>query len=381
MSQPAGEGQARIRRATRHDLDALVELEQSFPGDRMTRAGLSRLLARDSAEIWVADLDGAVLGDAVVLFRHGFDSARLYSMVVDPRHRGRGLAKRMLDAAEAGARERGTVVMRLEVREENSAALALYQQAGFTVNGRTDDYYEDHTPALRLIKRFVSGGATVRAVPYYSQTLRFTSGAASLMMAMRYHGYPVPLDRWLELALWRESTATFSQVGHGGMSAEGLAAAALRRGFQARVITAGSLIPAVPGAGDEAAEVAALAQSGFERELRSLGGKVEVRPFGAGDVAEELAGGAIPLALVAGLDGNGSGGEQAGRWVVVTGFDSDHLYIHDPCLADGAARADNVHLALRRAAFDEAIADARVSAPSLVLIERWGSLNHRSPDS
>src|SRR5690606_21574631 len=133
--------QVRVRRATRQDLDALVELEQGFPGDRMTRAGLSRLLARDSAEIWVAQLGHTVVGDAVALFRHGFDSARLYSMVVHPQHRGHGIAKMLLDAAEAGARERGAVVMRLEVREENSAALALYQQAGYTVRGRTDDYY------------------------------------------------------------------------------------------------------------------------------------------------------------------------------------------------------------------------------------------------
>ena len=61
---PTGAGQVRIRRATRRDLDALVELEQGFPGDRMTRAGLSRLLARDSAEIWVAEVGDAVVGDA-----------------------------------------------------------------------------------------------------------------------------------------------------------------------------------------------------------------------------------------------------------------------------------------------------------------------------
>ncbi|MFA7460561.1 MAG: GNAT family N-acetyltransferase, partial [Trueperaceae bacterium] len=178
--QLAGEGQVTIRRASRRDLDALVELEQGFPGDRMTRAGLSRLLARESAEIWVAEHGQAVVGDAVVLFRHGFDSARLYSMVVAPDFRGRGLAKQLLDAAEAGARERGVVVMRLEVREENAAAIALYERAGYTVRGRTDDYYQDHAAALRLLKRFVSGGATVRGVPYHAQSYSFTSGSASL---------------------------------------------------------------------------------------------------------------------------------------------------------------------------------------------------------
>lgn len=377
---PTGEGQVRIRRATRQDLDALVELEQSFPGDRMSTAGLSRLLSRDNAEIWVAELDGAVVGDAVVLFRHGFDSARLYSMVVDPRFRGRGIAKSLLDAAEGGALERGVVVMRLEVREENDPALALYGNSGYSVSGRTDDYYQDHTPALRLLKRFVSGGATVRGVPYYPQSLSFTSGAASLMMAMRYHGYPVPLDEWLELALWREATATFRQEGPGGVSPYGLAAAALRRGFQSRVVTPDTGTPLASANQGEEAEVARLAHTAFERELRSLGGKVEVREFAAADVADELGAGAIALALLTGMDSDDDQTEQPARWVVITGFDDDHLYLHDPQLADGAGRADNIHLALKRRAFDNAAHDPNGPIPALVLVERWGSLNHRAAD-
>src|SRR5690606_39421375 len=103
-----------VRRALRSDLDALAELEQAFPGDRMARSSFARLLARDSAEVWVAELGGQVVGDAVVLFRRGFDSARLYSMVVDQRFRGRGIARSLLEAAEEGARARGVGGMRLE---------------------------------------------------------------------------------------------------------------------------------------------------------------------------------------------------------------------------------------------------------------------------
>jgi ribosomal protein S18 acetylase RimI-like enzyme len=372
--------QVRIRRATRRDLEALVELEQGFPGDRMSRAGLSRLLTRDSAEIWVAELGQAVVGDAVVLFRHGFDSARLYSMVVDPRHRGRGVAKMLLDAAEEGARERGVVVMRLEVREENSAALALYQQAGYVVRGRTDDYYEDHTAALRLLKRFVTGGATVRGVPYHPQSFSFTSGSACLMMAMRYHGYPVPLDDWLELTLWREATSTFRMDADGGLSAHGLAVAALRRGFHARLITPGAGVPFADTLTGEAREVARTAHEGFERELRSLGGKFEVRDFGNADAAAALDAGAIGLARLV-TPSDAASGEGAGRWVVITGFDDDHLYLHDPELAASSDRTDNVHLALKRGRFDAASHSAHGAPAALVLVERWGSVTHRSPDT
>ncbi len=381
MNQPpTGVDQVRIRRATRRDLDALVELEQGFPGDRMTRAGLSRLLARDSAEIWVAEVGQTVVGDAVVLFRHGFDSARLYSMVVDPNFRGRGVAKQLLDAAEAGARERGVVVMRLEVREENSAALALYQQAGYSVRGRTDDYYQDHAAALRLLKRFVAGGATVRGVPFHPQSLSFTGGSASLMMAMRYHGYPVPLDAWLELTVWRESTSTFYMADDGGLSPHGLAVAALRRGFHSRVITPTLGVPFADLVTGEAREVVRTAHEGFEREMRSLGGKVDTRDFSHLDAAEALEQGAIALATLYGLDGGEGEERSAGRWVVVTGFDADHLYLHDPLLAEGGDRTDNVHLAIKRSKFDEVSRDPRNPLQALVLIERWGSVSRRSPD-
>jgi ribosomal protein S18 acetylase RimI-like enzyme len=382
MSRAApGDGQVSIRRATRRDLDALVELEQGFPGDRMSRAGLSRLLERDSAEVWVAVLGEAVVGDAVVLFRHGFDSARLYSMVVDPQYRGRGVAKMLLGAAEEGARERGVVVMRLEVREENSPALALYRQAGYSVRGRTDDYYEDHAAALRLLKRFVSGGATVKGVPYHAQTLSFTSGSVCLMMAMRYHGYPVPLDGWLELTLWREATSTFGMSGNGGLSAHGLAVAALRRGFHARLITPDSGVPFAAELTGEAKEVARAAHAGFERELRSLGGKVEAREFGHQDAAAAVEAGAIALTLLGGLEANGAEVPTAGRWVVITGFDADHLYVHDPLLAEGAGRADNVHLALKRSLFKPASHHQHNPLRALIVVERWGSVTHRSPDN
>ena len=97
---PTSTDQVRIRRHAR-DLEALVELEQGFPAT-------AQPACRASSARQCRDLGGRVPGrggDAVVLFRHGFDGTRLYSMVVDwlPRPRR---AQMLLDAAEEGARER-----------------------------------------------------------------------------------------------------------------------------------------------------------------------------------------------------------------------------------------------------------------------------------
>lgn len=373
----AAGGRPSVRRAVEGDLEALETLELSFPGDRLPRASLARLLGRDSAELWVAEADGRVIGDAVVLFRKGFASARLYSLVVSLESRGRGVARALLARAEQGARERGAVSMRLEVRADNGAAIALYRREGYEVVGSTAEYYQDHSEALRMLKRFAAGGATVLGVPYYAQTLEFTCGPAALMMAMRYHGYPVPFERWLELAIWREATTIFMLAGHGGCSAQGLAVAALRRGFRATVVTRDGDVPFLDSVrSDDKKDVVRIAHDTFERDLADLGGNVELRDFDDRDVVRALKRGALPLVL---LSGYRLYAEKVPHWVVVTGFDDDHLYVHDPFIPDTSGRADSVHLALRRDAFDAVSRYGKRRHRSMVLIERWGKLSRRRP--
>jgi ribosomal protein S18 acetylase RimI-like enzyme len=57
--------------------------------------------------------------------------ALLNDLVVVPRARRQGVGRALLDAGEAYARERGAVVVRLEVMAGNEPALAVYQEAGY----------------------------------------------------------------------------------------------------------------------------------------------------------------------------------------------------------------------------------------------------------
>ncbi len=69
--------------------------------------------------------------------------------------------------------------------------------------------------------------------------------------------------------------------------------------------------------------------------------------------------------------------ERVPHWVVITGFDDDHLYLHDPNVPEHAERADSVHLALRRDVFDAVSRYGRARHRSMVLIERWGKVIRR----
>lgn len=138
------------RRAALADLDALVQLECEFPGDRLSRRSFRRLLRRASAEIWVCSAGAKVIGNAVVLYRGHGRSARLYSLIVDPAARGHGVASVLVATVETAALRRGCERLRLEVRCDNTAATGLYRKRGYRIAGRVSRFYEDGQDALRL---------------------------------------------------------------------------------------------------------------------------------------------------------------------------------------------------------------------------------------
>ena len=67
--------------------------------------------------------------------------AELLLIGVRPSCRGRGSGAALLATAKSDAREYGTETLFLEVRDGNTAAMALYRSAGFGVIGRRRDYY------------------------------------------------------------------------------------------------------------------------------------------------------------------------------------------------------------------------------------------------
>jgi ribosomal protein S18 acetylase RimI-like enzyme/predicted double-glycine peptidase len=339
-----------IRRATLDDLDILLKLEQLFPGDRLEKSNFKYFLSKAKADIWLAEENGVVLGDAVVLYRQGFHSSRLYSIVVSPKARGKGIGAKLLAHCEAAAKERGCITLRLEVREDNDAAINLYRSRGYDLIARTDDYYEDGSTALRMRKRLNKTPAVLLEVPFYAQTLDFTCGPACLMMAMRYLGSHKKMTRAFETKLWREATTIFMMSGHGGCSAEGLAVAALKRGFHAAVYTKDESVPFVDSVrAKNKKEIITLSHQEFSSDLQKHGGKTRVGNFTDTHVMAEISKGHIPLVLVSTYHQNK---KKEPHWVVISGFDDEHLYLHDPWIPRGLGRADSLHLPLKRKDFD-----------------------------
>jgi len=145
-----------IRTARRSDLEALSTLEAlSFASDRLSPRSFRRLAVSPTAACRVALAGDTVAGYSLVLFRADTHVARLYSIAVHPDRRGRGLALLLLDDAASTARKRRCRALRLEVREDNAAAIRLYERSGFRPIGRIPRYYADKATALRYEKGLV----------------------------------------------------------------------------------------------------------------------------------------------------------------------------------------------------------------------------------
>lgn len=138
------------RPATLPDLPALLALEALFPGDRLSARSLRRLLRSPSACLRVVDGADGLAGSGVLLTRAGSSVGRIYSLVIAPGARGRGLARALVAALEDEARRRGCARMRLEVRVDNAAARALYNALDYAEGARLPGYYDDGGDGLRL---------------------------------------------------------------------------------------------------------------------------------------------------------------------------------------------------------------------------------------
>lgn len=362
---------APIRLATLDDLDALVALEERcFTTDRLSRRSFRYMLtdARASTQVW--DEGGDLGGYVLVLYSKGTALARLYSIAVDAAVRGRGVGRALVDAAEAEALERGCVSMRSEVRRDNTASLGLFERAGYQVFDQVDDYYEDHMGALRFERTLVPRPdlSQVR-VPYYRQTTDFTCGPACLMMAMRALDDSVELDRRTELRLWRESTSIFMASGHGGSGPYGLALAAHARGFRVELFVQESGPFLVDTVRSEAKkEVMRVVEEDFLDQIEAAGIPVRPRPIGFDELRERFEAGAIPVVLIS---SHRIYEERFPHWLVLTGFDRDFVYAHDPLVDEdeGETVADCVNMPIARRELERMARYGRSGQRAVLVVE------------
>jgi ribosomal protein S18 acetylase RimI-like enzyme len=370
VNRPTDSGSLAIRPANPEDLDALVALETAcFDGDRISRRQFNYLLKRGNASILVAVLEGGLVGDLVLLYSRATSVARLYSIAVDGKVRGKGIARSLMQAAEREAWDHQRAYLRLEVRKDNHAAIRLYQSLGYRRLGEHPDYYDDHMDAWRFEKSLAPGlHPDLAPVPYYEQSLEFTCGPAALMMAFKTLDPAIEMNRRLELQLWREATTIFMTSGHGGCGPYGLALAAARRGFRVDLYVTDEGIHMIDSVrSTQKKEVMQLVQEEMQEELESLGVPMHRTPVSAVEIEECLSGGGIPLVLISSWQIYNA---KAPHWVVVTGFDDNFIYVNDPFVDhdEGESAMDSIHMPIQKEKFESMARYGRVGLQAMVVL-------------
>jgi ribosomal protein S18 acetylase RimI-like enzyme len=321
------------------DLDALVALENAvFTADKLTRRGFRRLLSAQTADLIVAEENGALAGYALVFFRQNAVTARLYSIAVAPAASGKGVGPLLLDAAEQAAQARGCTRLRLEVHEHNARAIALYRQSGYGLFGRHLAYYDDRADALRFEKKIARKIPARPTPPYFHQTTEFTCAPACMMMALAWADASRWIDPALELTLWREATTIVMASGPGGCEPYGVAVALRRRGLlpEIHVSRPGPyFLDSVKSADDK--RVMRLAQAEFHHEAGALDVPTHLTPPGESVLMSFLDSGGVALVLTSGYP---LFRRRESHWVFVFGSEGGNALLHDPAaLRDDEGRA------------------------------------------
>jgi ribosomal protein S18 acetylase RimI-like enzyme len=123
-----------LRAGTAADIDdvpALWKRAETGPSTTETADDVRWLLERDPQALLVADADGEIVGSLIA----GWDGWRgtFYRLAVDPAHRRRGLATRMVRAGEERLRALGAKRLNAIVESEEADAMAFWASAGYTL--------------------------------------------------------------------------------------------------------------------------------------------------------------------------------------------------------------------------------------------------------
>ena len=131
-----------IRDARPEDADAIAGLltQLGYPSEAETVEGRLDRLQVVGDRIVVAELDERVVGLAHLQVSPAIErdrpAAKLGALVVDEAHRGHGIGRALVEAAEAEARLRGCELLFLTTADRRDDAHAFYESLGLELTGR-----------------------------------------------------------------------------------------------------------------------------------------------------------------------------------------------------------------------------------------------------
>jgi ribosomal-protein-alanine N-acetyltransferase len=144
-----------VEDASRKDLDQLYEIEtECFRREAFTKKQIAELLMDYNSISLLARYNGEAVGFIIgrISVEEEALAGHVLTLDVLPAQRRRGIGRRLLQELESILLQKNIRESYLEAREDNVAALRLYERMGYEKTGKLKDYYGDaHGVCLKKV--------------------------------------------------------------------------------------------------------------------------------------------------------------------------------------------------------------------------------------
>lgn len=153
LSRLFSKSESALSEASPRDAAAIARLHAASFNRGWSENEIEQLMLDRHVLTHRATINGRLIG--FIMSRLAAGEAEILSVAVSASHRGKGLARRLLNLHMGRLLGLGIRVIFLEVDESNAAARQLYRRAGFGEAGRRQGYYTvpGGKPATALILR------------------------------------------------------------------------------------------------------------------------------------------------------------------------------------------------------------------------------------
>lgn len=144
-----------IRHMTKADVPAVAALDKLCFRIPWSEQSFAAEMENQLAVYFVAEVDGMLAGYCG--FWQVADEGHITNVAVLEPFRRTGVGSRLVEAMEAAAKQAGLVLMTLEVRKSNHAAIGLYEKYGFRTIGERKNYYQEPVENALIMTAFFAG--------------------------------------------------------------------------------------------------------------------------------------------------------------------------------------------------------------------------------
>ena len=125
-------------------LDTLYQIEkQCFKQEAFSKRQITYLLTDNNAISFAAYVNGELAGFIIghLDIERNQSAGHILTIDVVTQYRRKGIAQKLMHEVEETVKQKGAKECRLEVREDNTAALNLYQKLGYKKIAKLENYY------------------------------------------------------------------------------------------------------------------------------------------------------------------------------------------------------------------------------------------------